>query len=153
MPAMFAGVGAQSIGAALVTVGLGVTTPADCYIGLGAHNQTTAIDVASPVGSLGCQYDMGNIRVFAEHLSSPAKGNDYPGVNHAGVKGLLPITSNVSMYGGLSAAIPSEQLNGDPILISFGGETDGMVRLYGEYLAPVDRMSDGMLHGGVKFVF
>ena len=153
MPAMFAGVGAQSIGAALVTVGVGVTTPADCYIGLGAHDTSDTIEIANPAGVLGCQYDAGNLRFFVEHVSSPAKGNDYPGVNHAGVKGLMPISPDVTLYAGASYAIPSEQLNGDPILISAGAETNGSIRLYGEYLMSVDRPSDGMLHGGVKFVF
>ena len=153
MPAMFAGVGAQSIGATLVTIGVGVTTPADCYVGLGAHDASSSIEIANPAGVLGCQYDAGNVRVFAEHVSSPAKGNDWPGVNHAGVKGLMPITSSATLYGGVSVAIPSEQLNGEPLLISAGAETNGTVRLYGEYLMSVDKPSDGMLHGGVKFVF
>ena len=153
MPAMFAGVGAQSIGAALITVGIGVTTPADCYVGIGFHEANSNMDIENPAGTLGCQYDMGNVRVFGEHISSPAVGNDWPGINHAGVKALLPVTDDVTLYSGVSVAIPSEQLDGEPLLISAGGETNGMVRLYGEYLMSVDRPSDGMLHGGVKFVF
>ena len=153
MDAAFAGVGIETISATILTIGVGVTTPADCYVGIGPQNINSTIELANPVGSLGCQYDMGNVRVFVEHLSSPAKGNDNPGVNPAGIKGLMPITSDVTLYSGVSVALPSEQLNGEPILISAGAETNGSVRLYGEYLMSVDKPSDGMLHGGVKFVF
>tara|TARA_Y100001973_G_scaffold93620_1_gene144714 strand:+ start:91 stop:552 length:462 start_codon:yes stop_codon:yes gene_type:complete len=153
MSAMLSGVGLETISATVLTIGMGVATPADCYVGIGPQNDNSTIELASPIGSLGCQYDIGGARVFVEHLSSPAKGDDNPGVNHAGVKGLIPVTPDVTLYSGVSIAMPSEQLNGEPVLLSVGGESNGDVRLYGEYLMTLEKPSDGMLHGGVRFVF
>jgi len=154
MPGFLAGVGLQTVAGTAATIGLGLATPADCYVGLAFAPPNGTIDIAEPVGTLGCQYDINNTRVFAEHISSPSKGNDWPGINHAGVKQLFVNTDLFDVYAGASAAIPSEQLDGAPVLVSAGAEFgEGMLRFYGEYLAPIDNPGDGMAHAGVKFIF
>ncbi len=151
---MFEGVGIQTILGVLTTVGVGVSTPADCYVGLGAHDPGSTFDIDNPAGTLGCQADLNSVRVFAEHISSPANGNDFPGINHAGAKFLLPLTSEVTTYAGVSVAIPSKQLNGSPVLSMIGIETGpAAVKFYSEYIISVDKPADGMLSGGIKFIF
>ena len=151
---MFEGIGLQTILGVLTTVGVGVSTPADCYIGVNAKNPSATFDINNPAGTLGCQADFNNIRVFAEHISSPANGNDFPGINHAGAKFLLPLTPTVVSYAGLSVAIPSEQLNDAPVLSMAGIEIgEGSIKFYSEYLISIDKPSDGLLSGGVKFIF
>ena len=154
MPGIFEGVGIMTITGTAATIGLGLATPADCYVGLAMAPPNGTIKIKEPVGTLGCQYDFGDTRVFAEHISSPSVGNDWPGINHAGVKQLFVNTDLFDVYAGASLAVPSEQLNGDPVLVSAGTEFgEGMLRFYGEYLAPVDNPGDGMAHAGVKFIF
>ena len=151
---MFEGIGIQTILGVLTTVGVGVTTPADCYVGLGAHDPGSTFDIDNPAGTLGCQADFNSIRVFAEHISSPANGNDFPGINHAGAKFLLPLTSEVTTYAGASVAIPSKQLNGSPVLSMIGIEAGpDTVKFYSEYIISIDKPADGMLTGGIKFIF
>ena len=150
---MLEGIGIQTITATAATVGIGMTTPLDCYIGIAGSSASSTFDVAHPSGALGCQLDVGNFRFFAEHVSSPEKSNDYPGINHAGVKGLVDF-GELTGYAGVSAALPSEQLNGSPILSQIGVETnDDFVRFYGEWIMSVDKPEEGMLSGGVKFMF
>ena len=151
---MFEGIGIQSILGVLTTVGIGVTTPADCYVGLGVHEPGPTFDIDNPAGTLGCQADFNLVRLFAEHISSPANGSDNPGINHAGAKFLLPLTSEVTTYAGASVAIPSEQLNGSPVLSMVGIEAGAdAVKFYSEYIVSVDKPADGMLSGGIKFIF
>ena len=151
---MFEGVGLQTILGVLSTVGIGVVTPADCYVGLGAHDPGSTFDIDNPAGTLGCQADFNSVRVFGEHISSPAHGDDWPGINHVGVKFLLPVTKEVTTYAGASVAIPSEQLNGEPILSMVGIEAGpNAVKFYSEYIISVDKPADGMLTGGIKFIF
>ena len=57
------------------------------------------------MGSFGLEYDIHtNVRLFAEHLSSPMQCNDHPGVNHAGVKLLAPI-NDFTLYSGITLTI------------------------------------------------
>ena len=151
---MFEGVGIQTILGVLSTVGIGVITPADCYVGLGAHDPGSTFDIDNPAGTLGCQADFNSVRVFAEHISSPANGSDNPGINHAGAKFLLPLTSEVTTYAGASVAIPSKQLNGSPVLSMVGIEAGSdAVKFYSEYIISVDKPAEGMLSSGIKFIF
>ena len=154
MPAMFAGVGAQTILGTAATIGLGVFTPAECYVGLSGRTPGNTFDIGDPSGSLGCQYDFGDTRVFAEHISSPAKSNDFPGINHAGIKQLFVNNDTFAAYLGASFALPSKQLNGSPVLAQAGAELgDGNIKFFGEYIISVDRPDDGMMRGGIKFLF
>ena len=151
---MFEGVGIYTILGTLGTVGLGVATPMDCYVGLAARTPSDSILVGDPAGTLGCLYDFGNTRIFGEHISSPSRSDDHPGVNHAGVKQLVPITDLVSVYAGASVALPSDQLDGTPVLGQLGGEFGSdNVKFYTEYILSIDKPSDGMVTGGLKFIF
>lgn len=154
MPAIFAGVGAQTIAATAATIGLGVVTPAECYVGLAGRTPSNTFDLADPIGTLGCQYDIGNTRVFAEHISSPAVGNDFPGINHAGIKQLVINNEDFAVYLGASYALASEQLNGNSFLAQAGMEVgDDNIKFYGEYIMSVENPEDGMMTGGIKFLF
>ena len=105
MPGIFEGVGIMTITGTAATIGLGLATPADCYVGLAMAPPSQTIKIKEPVGTLGCQYDFGDTRVFAEHISSPSVGNDWPGVNHAGVKQLFVNTDLFDVYAGASVAV------------------------------------------------
>ena len=151
---MFEGVGLYTILGTLGTIGLGVVTPMDCYVGLAMAEPNGTFKIAEPVGSLGCQVDFDNTRVFAEHLSSPAKGNDWPGINHVGVKQRFVNSELFGAYVGVSGAVPSKQLKGSPLLSQVGAEFgSNRFKFYGEYILSVDKPTDGMMAGGVKFIF
>ena len=151
---MFEGVGLFTILGTLSTVGIGVATPLDCYVGLATGTPSETIDIAEPVGTLGCQYDIGTTRLFGEHISSPSSATDAPGINHLGVKQLLPVIDTLTLYAGTSLAVPSQQLNGDALLGQVGTEfgLDG-IKFYSEYILSIDKPSEGMLTGGIKFIF
>ena len=152
---MPAAIGLETVIGVAATVITGVTTPLECYVGLGPSSTSESIDLADPIGSLGCQYDVGQLRLFAEHLSSPATHKDSPGVNHAGAKFLQPITSSLTAYVGGSYGLDSKQLRGGNWLAQGGVELDVSphVQLYGEYLTTTDSLADGKVHGGVKLLF
>ena len=73
------------------------------YIGLNVEPyDTEQLNFKEPLGSFGIEMDIyNNFRLFAEHLSSPAQCNDHPGVNHAGVKFIIP-GDNLTFYSGIS---------------------------------------------------
>ena len=148
---MIEGIGAQTISALAITIMTGKATPLDCYVGLG-YSSDGAVELAQPIGALGCEYDLENIRVFVEHLSSPADGDDYPGMNHAGVKVLLPIEF-LTLYGGLSYEFGSDLVHMDNPLGIVGAETNGDVRFYVEHVNSVSNPNEGITHGGIKFFF
>ena len=151
---MFEGIGIMTLLGVFGTVGVGALTPLDCYVGVAGRTNTEDFDIENPYGTLGCQYDIGNARPFVEHISSPAVGNDHPGINHAGVKGLLPLDRNTTVYVGTSVAMPSDQLK-DHNLLGMGGieHGEGPVKVYGEYITSWNDPDGGTLHGGVKFIF
>ena len=97
---MLEGIGAQTIAALTATIVTGEVTPLDCYVGLG-YSTDGAVELSQPVGVLGCEYDIENVRLFFDHLSSPASSSDYPGMNHTGIKLLLP-TDFATAYAGVS---------------------------------------------------
>ena len=151
---MFEGIGLQTILGTAATIGIGATTPADCYVGLAARTPNDTFNIADPAGTLGCQYDWNTTRFFAEHISSPSKSNDWPGINHAGVKQLFARDDRFAAYVGISAAIPSKQLTSTPVLSQIGAELgEDMIKFYGEYIFSVSKPEDGMLVGGLKFIF
>lgn len=149
---MLEGIGIMTITGTLGTVVVGATTPLDCYVGLGA-GAGDGTSIEQPVGVLGCEYDInGNIRLFGEHLSSPSTGNDHPGMNHAGVKVLLPVDL-ATFYVGASYELGSHLVNMDSPLGIVGIETNGDVRLYAEHVNSMIDPGEGFTHGGIKFVF
>ena len=145
-------IGLETIAGVLVTVVAGKVTPLSCYVGL-AGATGSAVELAQPNGSLGCELDLERIRIFVEHQSSPARGDDSPGFNHAGIKYLQPIGWNVTAYAGASIALASEQHHLDNPLIVIGAETNGDIRIYGEHINSLSNPSDGHTVLGIKFIF
>ena len=148
---MLEGIGAQTIAALALTIGTGELTPLDCYVGIGISTDG-AVELEQPIGALGCEYDIQNVRLFVEHLSSPADGSDHPGMNHAGVKVLFP-TEYVTAYLGVSYEFGSDLVHMDSPLGIVGAETNGDVRLYVEHVNSVFSPNEGITHGGIKFIF
>jgi hypothetical protein len=149
---MLEGIGILTITGTLGTVVVGATTPLDCYVGLGA-GVGDGDSIEQPVGSLGCEYDInGNIRIFAEHLSSPSTDDDHPGMNHAGVKVLFPVDP-VTLYAGVSYEFGSHLVDMDSPLAIAGVETNGNIRLYAEHVNSIVDPGEGFTHGGIKFIF
>jgi len=149
---MLEGIGIQTIAAIAATIAAGEITPLDCYVGLGASTDSGVVELEQPVGALGCEYDFGQIRLFAEHLSSPADGGDYPGMNHAGVKVLFPMDP-ITAYAGASYEFGSDLVHMDSPLAIIGIETNGDIRLYAEHIVSVTNPNEGITHGGIKFFF
>lgn len=148
---MFDGVGIETLGGILVVIMGGKLTPLSCYVGLGSFTGD-GVELAEPVGALGCQYDVDRIRFFAEHLSSPAVGDDNPGFNHVGVKYLFPVAPFTAYLGG-SYALPSEQNNMGSAIGIVGVETNGEpVKLFAEHLQSFSN-GESVTWGGVKFMF
>ena len=148
---MLDGVGVETIGGVLVVIMGGKFTPLSCYVGLGPSTGG-GVELAEPVGSLGCQYDVDRIRFFVEHLSSPADPGDHPGFNHAGVKYLFPVAP-FTAYLGASYALPSDQNNMGPVIGIVGVETNTEdVKLFVEHLQSFNN-GESVTWGGVKFVF
>ena len=148
---MLEGIGIQTIAALAATIGVGELTPLDCYVGLGYHGGGN-VELEQPIGALGCEYDLENIRLFVEHLSSPTDGGDYPGMNHAGVKVLLPI-GFATAYTGVSYEFGSHLVDMDNPLGIIGAETNGDVRLYVEHVNSIFSPNEGITHGGIKIIF
>jgi hypothetical protein len=148
---MLEGIGIQTIAALAATIGVGELTPLDCYVGLGVSTDG-AVELEQPMGALGCEYDWNNVRFFVEHLSSPADGSDHPGMNHAGVKVLIP-AEFLTAYVGLSYEFGSHLVHMDSPLGILGVETNGDVRLYVEHVNSAFSPNEGITHGGIKFFF
>jgi len=145
-------IGLETIAGVLVTIVAGKATPLSCYVGL-AGSTGSAVELAQPVGSLGCEYDMERIRIFSEHQSSPASGSDSPGFNHAGIKYLQPLGAVATAYAGASVAMASEQHHLDNPLVIAGVETNGDLRLYAEHINSIAKPSDGHTVLGIKMMF
>ena len=157
----FEGVGLWSIVGTIATVICGFVTPPqiETYVSLSVdpwdRNQT--LDFKEPMGMFGIQTDFSDhIRLFAEHQSSPRQSNDHPGLNHAGVKFLAPISSETALYSGISINSPvdTDRVNINAPLISLGledGDDDSKVFL--EYLADTSKISDGRFSIGLKLYF
>ena len=101
---------------------------------------------------LGCEYDVGRLRLFAEHLSSPDSATDNPGFNHAGVKYLFPVAP-FTAYLGTSYAFDSEQNNLGNFTGIAGIETNGDVRFYAEHIHSMTNFSESQSRVGIEFVF
>ena len=148
---MFDGIGIETIGGILVVIAGGKLTPLNCYVGLTA-GAGGGIELAQPYGSLGCEYDLDELRFFIEHVSSPASGSDYPGFNHVGVKYIFPVAPFTAYLGG-SFALSSDQNNMGNLTGIVGVETNGDVRLYVEHVHSLTDFGTSYTVSGVKFVF
>ena len=157
----FEGFGLWSIVGTIATVVGGLITPAqiESYVSLNVDpwDSNETFDFREQMGSFGIQTDLGDhIRLFAEHQSSPRQGNDHPGLNHAGVKFLAPISPDTTLYSGLSlnSPIDSNKVHVDAPLISVGLEDgDEDLKIFVEYLADISKIEKGRLSIGLKLYF
>ena len=147
-----------AIGSAL-TVLLGTQTPDNVktYIGVNIEPyDTEQFDLNEPSGSFGIEYDMyKHIRLFAEHLSSPMRCDDHPGVNHAGVKFLAPLSPDLTVYSGISLNNSKFDSNDnfDGPLGSIGIEYGNDLKLFAEYLGSIKEFEGGRTSLGFKVFF
>ena len=148
---MLEGIGAQTLAGLAATIVTGEVTPLDCYVGLG-YSTDGAVELSQPIGVLGCEYDIENVRLFFDHLSSPASSSDYPGMNHTGIKLLLP-TDFATAYAGVSFELGSDLVDMDNPLGVVGVETNGDLRFYVEHVNSISNSNEGITHGGIKFIF
>jgi hypothetical protein len=153
-------IGAQSVLGTLVTIGVGVVTPDEVrtYVGVYATPiKSSEVSLEQPSGTFGIEYDtINHIRLFAEHHSSPMSCQDDPGLNMAGVKFFMPLSSDAKLYTGLAVHDESFDSNNElrnPIIIS-GIEvgTEG-VKLYTEYMTDTYNFDGGRVQSGIKFFF
>ena len=104
---MIEGFGVMSAIGLLTTIGTGWLTPnnIETYVSIhGSPYEQDFIAFKEPIGSYGIQTDIHeNVRLFFEHQSSPRMSGDHPGLNHAGVKFLAPVSHSTTAYLGISA--------------------------------------------------
>ena len=152
-------IGLNTVLGTLATAVIGSITPDDIktYVSLNIDpwDNNTQIDFREPMGSFGIEYDVTpNVRLFGEHLSSPRQCDDHPGVNHAGIKFMVPIDS-VTLYNGWSINNSSfdsnDHFNGP--LTSVGVEYGQDLRFYIEYLTGIHDFDDGRFSTGIKVLF
>lgn len=157
----FEGFGFWSAAGTIVTILTGLITPSqiETYLSLNIDpwDRNETFDFKEPMGMFGIQSDINkHIRLFAEHQSSPRQVDDHPGMNHAGVKLLLPISPKTTLYSGLSvnSSIDSNKANISSPLLSLGLE-DGSddFKLFIEYLADTSKINEGRFSIGLKFFF
>lgn len=153
-------IGVASMIGAVTTALVGGVTPDDIksYVAFTMDPWDTNEQIAfqEPMGSFGIEYDLtDNIRLFAEHLSSPMQCDDHPGVNHAGFKLLLPI-NDVTLYGGASVNYGEYDVNDNfegPLMslgVEYGPES---YKVYAEHLSSFDNFIGGRAAFGLKVLF
>ena len=152
-------IGPMTMIGSAVTVLLGTQTPDNVktYIGVTIEPyDTEQIDLNDPLGSFGIEYDMHkHLRLFAEHLSSPMQCDDHPGINHAGVKFLAPLSPDLTVYSGISvnnSKFDSKD-NFEGPLGSIGIEYGNDLKLFAEYLSSIKEVEGGRTSLGLKYFF
>ena len=152
-------IGFNGIAAAFATVIIGEVSPepVKTYIAINADpwDNNSQIVLDEPMGSFGIEYDIHpNVRLFAEHLSSPMQCDDHPGVNHAGVKLLAP-AGDLTVYSGISVNNSDFDSNDrfEGPLVSLGAEYGKDLKVYAEYLTSVHEIDNGRASMGIKVLF
>ena len=152
-------IGMNTLLATAATMIVGEVTPESVrtYVSLNADpwDNNAQIDFKEPMGSLGIEYDVHtNVRLFAEHLSSPMQCDDHPGINHAGVKLLAPI-NDLTVYSGISINNTDFDSNDrfEGPLVSLGVEYGSDFKVFSEYLTSTDNINDGRVSMGFKVFF
>lgn len=152
-------IGLSTILGTITTVAVGAATPDDIKTYVALNNDpwdnNTQLNFMEPMGSFGIEYDVNpNIRLFGEHLSSPRQCNDHPGVNHAGVKFMMPL-GDTTLYNGWSLNNSSFDSNDnfDSPLMSIGAEWGDDLRFYVEYLTGISDFDGGRASTGIKVLF
>ena len=152
-------IGPMSVIGSAVTVLLGTQTPDNVktYIGVNIEPyDTEQFDLNEPSGSFGIEYDMHkHLRLFAEHLSSPMQCDDHPGINHAGVKFLAPLSPDLTVYSGVSVNNSKFDMrdNFEGPLGSIGIEYGNDLKLFAEYLSSIKEFEGGRTSLGFKVFF
>ena len=152
-------IGPSTIVGTLTTAILGVMSPDEVktYVGVTIEPyDTEQIDLNDPLGSFGIEYDMyKHIRLFAEHLSSPMQCDDHPGINHAGVKFLAPLSPDLTVYSGISLNNSKfdNKDNFEGPLGSIGIEYGNDLKLFAEYLSSIKEFEGGRTSLGLKYFF
>jgi len=153
-------IGEYTAVATVLTALAGSMTPESVrtYVSVNADpwDNNDQIDLEEPSGGFGIEFDIHkHLRLFAEHISSPMQCNDFPGVNHAGVKLLAPITNDLTVYSGISVNNSSFDSNDnfDGPLGSVGVEYGDDFKIYAEHLAAVKKFEDGRTSFGFKVFF
>ncbi len=151
-------VGTYTVLGTLSTIGVGVATPDDVrtYVTLyGSPIDGDNITLASPSGTFGIDYDLSdNIRVFAEHHSSPMDCGDHPGLNMAGIKLVVPLAQDLEVYSGVAVhneGFDSNNNLSNPIVVG-GIEYGHDVAVFGEYITDYN-FNEGTVNAGIKFYF
>jgi len=145
--------------ATAATMIVGEVTPESVrtYVSINADpwDNNKQIDFEEPMGSLGIEYDVHpNVRLFAEHLSSPMQCNDHPGINHAGIKFLAPV-GGATLYSGISVNNSDFDSNDtfDGPLGSIGIEYGNDFKFYIEHLTSIKEIENGRTSAGFKVFF
>jgi hypothetical protein len=152
-------IGAASVAGFVATVMVGAATPDEVktYVSLHGGTDNDLVTFKQGMGSFGIEYDITNfIRLFAEHQSSPMTCDDHPGLNYAGFKFTALLADNVTAYSGLAihdVEFDSNNNLKNPIVISGIEVGNDSIKLFTEYMHSADRLDDGRLYGGVKFIF
>ena len=157
----FEGIGLWSVVGTIVTILTGLITPSqiETYVSLNVDpwDRNETLDFQEPMGMFGIQSDINeHVRLFVEHQSSPRQSDDHPGMNHAGVKLLLPISSETTLYSGLSinSSFDSDKANVRSPLVSLGLEDGGDdLKIFMEYLADTSKIDEGRFSIGLKLFF
>ena len=152
-------IGMSTLLATAATMIVGEVTPESVktYVSINADpwDNNKQFNFEEPMGSFGIEYDIHtNVRLFAEHLSSPMQCNDHPGINQAGIKFLAPI-GNVTLYSGFSVNNSYTDSNDrfDGPLASLGVEYGNDFKIYAEHLASVKEFESGRTSFGFKVLF
>ena len=153
-------IGAQTLMGIVATGAVGMGTPDDIKSYVMINHQVTdrdeQFDFGEPMGGFGLEYDIHkHVRLFVEHLSSPMRCDDFPGVNHAGLKVLAPLTKDLTIYSGISVNESSFDSNDDFYgpLASVGLEYGDSIKLFAEHLSSIHDFKTGRTSAGIKVFF
>ena len=153
-------IGAETLLGIFATGAIGIVTPEEIktYVMLDyqVNDNNEQFEFKEHMGRFGIEYDIHkHVRLFIEHLSSPRQCNDFPGVNHAGVKLLAPITNDLTVYSGISVNNSSFDSNDnfDGPLGLIGVEYGKSLKFFAEHLASVREFTKGRTSLGFKVFF
>ena len=151
--------GPSTIIGTITTAILGVMSPDEVktYVGVTLEPYDShQLDFNEPIGSFGVEWDVHkNVRLFVEHFSTPVRCDDHPGINHAGVKFLAPLSPDLTIYSGISLNNSEFDSNDnfDGPLGSIGIEYGNDLKLFAEYLSSIKEFEGGRTSLGLKVFF
>ena len=153
-------IGAQTLMGIVATGAIGMVTPDEIKSYVMVNHQigdkNEQFNFGEPMGGFGIEYDIHkHVRLFAEHLSSPTQCDDFPGVNHAGVKVMAPLTKDLTVYSGISVNESTFDSNDDFAgpLGSLGVEYGDDIKVFAEHLSSIHDFKTGRTSVGIKVFF